>query len=243
MKIQKGRWVVGRLSGLLLVIGLLLLPVQNAQAIFITSDFADLFGAGSLATLPGSVASGSTTFSGVPGSGLSGIVEYAVWSLTSGGSVFVYDITNTGTKAISTFLVTNPLGPAPIALADLDGELTAFPSNLGFVNRRGDGDSTTATGSVEPGLAPLFASVSATGDLQWDFGFIGLGIPGGGESNRLYAAFDSTAVGVGEGWLIDGFPFVANGPVPAVPEPMSLVLLGFGMVGLSFLRWRNRLRS
>jgi len=222
------RWVAVRMSALLFVIGLLLLPLQNAQATLIAStDMTALFGAGAFLVLPddfGGGTSGATVFTG--SGGFSATVEFAVWGVAGTTYIYLYQIQNP-TSNVSSFSVG---GFGPVAsIADPSNGLAGEAQGIGYVEL-----------GTYPGVAPI-AMAANDGNLAWAFGLQGFsGIPAGQTSRWLFAASLAEPDAVGTGQLVNTVTPSPTGDVPVpTPEPMTLVLLGSGMTGLGLLRWRK----
>ena len=187
--------------------------------------------AGSLSSFFGSAYSG-TTGTGVynNGGGLSGSVEYAVFtknsydSLFTGSSVtvnpgelaYVYQILNSGSDFVSQ-----------------NAQLGINTSAVGIGSATIDGGA----GEVSPSAATLNPGINAV----WEFTPAANNIPSGGRSSALVVTStnlpNSTAVQI----ILNGggtaFTMaIVPGDIP-VPEPTSLVLL---LGGVAFLaRWRR----
>jgi hypothetical protein len=234
---------------LVAVSAVLFLSLQSAYANpfdIKTSDFAVLFGDGSLVSLPAALGEGGmgSTEISVSG-GVSGTVAFAVWETTSTNLlVFVYDIhLHAGSASVESVLASNPSGLAPVTNPGFVGGLVTtspfFSPGFGYV--------APTTGDM--GVTPLFTDL-LSGDLRWYFSFPSYGtpIPAEGESVRLYAVFDVTnEVAVGTVELRDGIGGHGRGLVPiaavAAPEPASLLLFSSGLLGLGLVvRMRRKVQ-
>lgn len=164
------------------------------------------------------------------------------------GSVHVEDpTTTTGTATYTFFNVDNPQTNYNLIGLSLTFEGDVFNLNL-----------TT----VDPASLPAGWSVTTQGWGNYEFAFVG-GLPGIPEAGALNFALNYTLWGLADalpwdegsaweqgfaavsvpsgGWPI---PTITGGSTSPVPEPNSLLLLGFGFAGLGVLgRKRFKVRT
>lgn len=155
------------------------------------------------------------------GSGLSGTVDYAVFTaaafganfgglgyVPSGGLVYAFQVENTGTEQIigETIVVPNPAGG--IGTFNI-GDIDAISATL----------IADAEWTFDPAIAP--------GESSWGLAF---------SSNYTPIVGFSTIVGEDASWMFAGVPVPGN---LAVPEPGSATILALGAI-LFFLKRRFR---
>ena len=103
------------------------------------------------------------------------------------------------------------------------GAFTGFLSQAGFV----------ATGGIAP------TSVAANLNGGYDFNFA-TGLGNGSTSDFLYVQTNAKSFTLGTIGVIDNSAGSATAPIPATPEPSSLMLMGSGLVSAAGMFMRRR---
>jgi hypothetical protein len=182
--------------------------------------------------------------------------------------LYLYQIENTSAVAMDALSITMPAGAASFVLAagnisgdDLDAATGVHPAHAGTVNPQDDPPAGTfPLLNTEEGPFPLVALTGLTtnlnvpdGNITWTFN----PLAAGRESDTLYfiarrppiygdaVAQDSTPPSPWGSRAPGGdpLPVPAVDPLPAVPEPSTLVLLGVGSAVASFMVLRRRSKS
>ena len=166
----------------------------------------------------------------VTGTGtMSGTIESAVYREAGGTLDFYYQLTNT-----------SPDGD--VFNRNTDSNFTGFATDVGF---RTDGATLTGTTFTSSTFFPVTADRSVSGGVV-GFTFNALGfpnedIPVGASSAVLVISTDAHFYTLGAASAIDSGTGTVQAFEPTnVPEPMSFMLLGSGLLCLGLLRRKDR---
>jgi PEP-CTERM motif len=95
--------------------------------------------------------------------------------------------------------------------------------------------TTAGTQNGTPGGEPIDPAIGAVG-TGGNYNYGNSSIRGGNPQIQNTASFDLVANGLGPTNVVPAGPGVRQSSVRHIPEPMSLVLLGTGLIGFAFIR-------
>lgn len=192
-------------------------PLGNTQTIFTTLPVVPGTPAGTLLASTTAPYSFSTT-SGTT----SGTLTSAVYN--NGGTLDFY------------YQVANSANSATAIARETDNSFTGFATQVGF---RTDGGSFAAAGFVNGSITPITADKNGSGSVV-GFQFNppdGAKILPGTTSSVLVISTNATAFVLGNASVIDGGTQTVTAYQPAgVPEPVSMILMGTGLLALAGVR-------